>query len=160
MNKKNLGKASFVCASVVLGMWLQANIKNQPVLAAELENSNPTTEVVNQNQQEVKESTKVVIHYKGDSSKWNPYVWGKKPNGSGNQYNWNGEDEYGHYATITLDNDYDDVGILIKGKDNWDKDGQGNDRIVKVAIILKILLLNIQKPILGSITMVIKMLKR
>ncbi|MEI4908118.1 hypothetical protein Q8G40_28955, partial [Klebsiella pneumoniae] len=37
------------------------------------------------NNQDVKDTTKVVIHYAGDGNKWVPYVWGKKPNGNGNQ---------------------------------------------------------------------------
>lgn len=84
------------------------------------------------NNQDVKDTTKVVIHYAGDGNKWVPYVWGKKPNGNGNQHKWDGRDDYGYYANITVDGNEQEMGILIKGANSWDKDGQGNDRSVQV----------------------------
>ncbi len=81
----------------------------------------------------VKDSTKVVIHYQGDGSKWVPYVWGLKPNGNGQQYDWTGTDDYGSYANIDMDQNYQQVGVLIKGADSWDKDGAGENRTINVA---------------------------
>ena len=80
----------------------------------------------------IKDSTKVVIHYAGDGSKWVPYVWGLKPNGDGQQYDWTGTDSYGSYANIDLDQNYQQVGVLIKGVASWDKDGTGANRAVNV----------------------------
>ncbi|KRO27741.1 type I pullulanase [Lactiplantibacillus fabifermentans] len=80
----------------------------------------------------VKDSTKVVIHYAGDGTKWVPYVWGAKPNGNGQQYSWTGTDSYGNYADIDLDQNYQQVGILLKGADSWDKDGAGENRMATV----------------------------
>lgn len=94
--------------------------------------SEETTQVEEAKQQSLKDTTKVVVHYQGDGSKWVPYIWGKKPNGNGNQYKWDGKDDYGYYSNITVDGNEQEMGVLIKGKDSWDKDGQGNDRIVKV----------------------------
>ena len=80
----------------------------------------------------VKNTTKVVVHYQGDGTKWVPYVWGKNPNSTGVQYNWDGQDDYGYYANITVDNDEQKIGVLIKGTDSWDKDGTGADRSLTV----------------------------
>ncbi|UQN23965.1 type I pullulanase [Lactiplantibacillus plantarum] len=80
----------------------------------------------------VKDSTKVVIHYAGDGTKWVPYVWGAKHNGNGQQYSWTGSDSYGNYADIDLGQNYQQVGILLKGTDSWDKDGAGENRMATV----------------------------
>lgn len=82
--------------------------------------------------QAVKDTTKVVVHYAGDGNDWVPYVWGKKPNSNGVQYKWDGKDDYGYYANITINGNEQEMGILIKGSNSWDKDGQGNDRSIKV----------------------------
>lgn len=95
------------------------------------ENKSKDVEVP-KNSQDVNDTTKVVVHYAGDGSKWVPYVWGKKPNGNGVQYKWNGKDDYGYYANITVDGNEQEMGVLIKGTNSWDKDGQGNDRLVQV----------------------------
>lgn len=95
------------------------------------ENKSKDVEVP-KNSQDVNDTTKVVVHYAGDGSKWVPYVWGKKPNGNGVQYKWNGKDDYGYYANITVDGNEQEMGVLIKGSNSWDKDGQGNDRLVQV----------------------------
>ncbi|WP_156400658.1 pullulanase-associated domain-containing protein, partial [Lactobacillus gallinarum] len=51
---------------------------------------------------------------------------------SGTQYKWDGKDAYGYYANITLDNNYQQIGTLIKGVNDWSKDGSGQDRAVTV----------------------------
>lgn len=84
--------------------------------------------------EEVKDQTKVVIHYNGDGEKWVPYIWGKKPNGNGNEYKWAGKDDNGYYSVIDLDKNYDQVGVLIKTKGSWaGKDGTGADRSLNVS---------------------------
>ncbi|MGN9009969.1 type I pullulanase [Lactobacillus amylovorus] len=80
----------------------------------------------------ISNATDVTIHFKGDGTKWVPYIWGKKPNSSGTQYKWDGKDAYGYYANITLDNNYQQIGALIKGVNDWSKDGSGQDRAVTV----------------------------
>lgn len=100
----------------------------QPVSApAQVDTKTETTAPV-----PVKDTTKVIIHYQGDSSKWAPYVWGLKPNGNGQQYDWTGTDDFGAYAEIDMDQNYQQLGVLIKGVDSWDKDGNGADRTVTV----------------------------
>lgn len=150
MNKNDrsryIAKVTFVCTSAVLSLWLGSNYFNQTVKAADSDQTVQTqiTQDVKQNEntsepkelsdtQTVKDETKVVIHYDGDGSKWDPYLWGKKPNGSGQQYQWEGKDDYGYYTTVDLNGSYSEVGALIKGKDSWDKDGQGQDRTIDVA---------------------------
>lgn len=100
----------------------------QPVAARVATNTttnNPATTAVT-------DSTKVIVHYQGDGTKWVPYVWGLEPNGDGQQYNWTGTDTYGYYAAIDLNQNYQQVGLLIKGTDSWDKDGAGNNRTLAV----------------------------
>lgn len=150
MNKndrsRNIAKVTFVCTSAVLSLWLGSNYFNQTVKAADSDQTVQTqiTQDVKQNEntsepkelsdtRTVKDETKVVIHYDGDGSKWDPYLWGKKPNGSGQQYQWEGKDDYGYYTTVDLNGSYSEVGALIKGKDSWDKDGQGQDRTIDVS---------------------------
>lgn len=152
-------KNVFICTSVLLGLWLGLTWTGNKVQAAEDEVPN-ASEVIQDNsdnqqkvaetddalvqstqednaaindQEVVQDTTKVVIHYDGDGSKWVPYVWGKKPNGNGNQYQWDGKDDYGYYSNLTVSGNEQEIGVLIKGTDSWDKDGQGNDRTVKVA---------------------------
>lgn len=102
----------------------------QPAANAESSASAPATP--QSDTETVKDTTKVVIHYQGDGTKWVPYVWGKNPSSTGVQYKWDGKDDYGYYANITLDNDEQEVGVLIKGTDSWDKDGTGADRSLTV----------------------------
>lgn len=82
--------------------------------------------------------TRLVVHYKapaGDKARalW---VWGSNSNTSasldGQQIEFSGTDCWGEVATVTFDGTYTDFGVIIKGKDDWDKVGQ-NDRNVKVA---------------------------
>lgn len=101
-----------------------ANEAKNQVLESKL--ANPSS-VENDEQVQIQEKIKVVIHYQGDGDKWVPYVWGKKPNGNGAQYKWDGKDDYGYYANITIDENKQEVGVLIKGTDSRDKDGQGTN---------------------------------
>lgn len=73
-------------------------------------------------------STKVIVHYNGDASKWALWCW---PFGKGGkQYSFDKEDDYGHYAEFNIDHS-DKVGFLIKGQKDWSKDGKTKaDRIV------------------------------
>lgn len=105
---------------------------NQLQVAA-IQSDNQADKKVVPQRQEIQDQTKVVIHYKGDGTKWVPYVWGKKPNSNGTQYKWDGQDENGYYATITLDKNYEQVGTLIKGVNDWSKDGSGQDRSLDVS---------------------------
>ena len=82
--------------------------------------------------------TRLVVHYKapaGDKARalW---VWGSNSNTSakldGQQIEFSGTDCWGEVATVTFDGTYTDFGVIVKGKDDWDKVGQ-NDRNVKVA---------------------------
>lgn len=82
--------------------------------------------------------TRLVVHYKapaGDKARalW---VWGSNSNTSasldGQQIEFSGTDCWGEVANVTFDGTYTDLGVIVKGKDDWDKVGQ-NDRNVKVA---------------------------
>ncbi|MFR0589154.1 type I pullulanase [Bifidobacterium apri] len=82
--------------------------------------------------------TRLVVHYKapvGDKARalW---VWGSNSNTSasldGQQIEFSGTDCWGEVANVTFDGTYTDFGVIVKGKDDWDKVGQ-NDRNVKVA---------------------------
>ena len=68
-------------------------------------------------------TTEVIIHYKeqsGNTKDWNLWLWGENANGK--SYEFTGEDEFGKYAKINLDGDYDRVGFIIRTND-WEKDG-------------------------------------
>ncbi|MCU5682654.1 type I pullulanase [Bacillus wiedmannii] len=68
-------------------------------------------------------TTEVIIHYKeqsGNTKDWNLWLWGENANGK--SYEFTGEDEFGKYAKINLDSDYDRVGFIIRTND-WEKDG-------------------------------------
>lgn len=145
-NCNKFSKVTFICSATILAFCVEANYSSSKVEASEAttaQTSNqdvkPTDSVTDLNKDkpetqnnQVEDTTKVVIHYQGDGSKWVPYVWGKKPNGSGSQYNWDGKDENGYYANINVSGNEQEVGILIKNPSNWDKDGEGNDRVVTV----------------------------
>ncbi|PEQ04520.1 type I pullulanase [Bacillus wiedmannii] len=68
-------------------------------------------------------TTEVIIHYReqsGNTKDWNLWLWGENANGK--SYEFTGEDEFGKYAKINLDGDYDRVGFIIRTND-WEKDG-------------------------------------
>ncbi|EEK44704.1 Pullulanase, type I [Bacillus cereus m1293] len=68
-------------------------------------------------------TTEVIIHYKeqlGNTKDWNLWLWGENANGT--SYEFTGEDEFGKYAKINIDGDYNRVGIIIRTNE-WEKDG-------------------------------------
>ncbi|MGQ7875136.1 type I pullulanase [Bacillus sp. 1A] len=68
-------------------------------------------------------TTEVIIHYKeqsGNTKDWNLWLWGENANGK--SYEFTGEDEFGKYAKINIDGDYDRVGFIIR-MNEWEKDG-------------------------------------
>lgn len=85
-------------------------------------------EPVDFSKEQIVASTKVIVHYNGDASKWALWCW---PFGKGGkQYSFDKEDDYGHYAEFNIDHS-DKVGFLIKGQTDWSKDGKTKaDRIV------------------------------
>lgn len=85
-------------------------------------------EAVDFSKEQIVASTKVIVHYNGDASKWALWCW---PFGKGGkQYSFDKEDDYGHYAEFNIDHS-DKVGFLIKGQTDWSKDGKTKaDRIV------------------------------
>lgn len=85
-------------------------------------------EQVDFSKEQIVASTKVIVHYNGDASKWALWCW---PFGKGGkQYSFDKEDDYGHYAEFNIDHS-DKVGFLIKGQTDWSKDGKTKaDRIV------------------------------
>lgn len=85
-------------------------------------------ETVDFSKEQIVASTKVIVHYNGDASKWALWCW---PFGKGGkQYSFDKEDDYGHYAEFNIDNS-DKVGFLIKGQKDWSKDGKTKaDRII------------------------------
>lgn len=85
-------------------------------------------EAVDFSKEQIVASTKVIVHYNGDASKWALWCW---PFGKGGkQYSFDKQDDYGHYAEFNIDHS-DKVGFLIKGQKDWSKDGKTKaDRIV------------------------------
>lgn len=68
-------------------------------------------------------TTEVIIHYKeqsGNTKDWNLWLWGENANGK--SYEFTGEDEFGKYAKINIDGDYDRVGFIVRTNE-WEKDG-------------------------------------
>lgn len=68
-------------------------------------------------------TTEVIIHYKeksGNTKDWNLWVWGENANGK--SYEFTGEDEFGKYAKIKIDGDYNRVGFIVRTNE-WEKDG-------------------------------------
>ncbi len=68
-------------------------------------------------------TTEVIIHYKeqsGNTKNWNLWTWGENANGK--SYEFTGEDEFGKYAKINIDGEYNRVGFIIRTND-WEKDG-------------------------------------
>ncbi|HDR7660329.1 type I pullulanase [Bacillus wiedmannii] len=68
-------------------------------------------------------TTEVIIHYKeqsGNTKEWNLWTWGENANGK--SYEFTGEDEFGKYAKINIDGDYNRVGFIIRTNE-WEKDG-------------------------------------
>ncbi|MED0960544.1 type I pullulanase [Bacillus paramycoides] len=68
-------------------------------------------------------TTEIIIHYKeksGNTKDWNLWIWGENANGK--SYEFTGEDEFGKYAKIKIDGDYNRVGFIIRTNE-WEKDG-------------------------------------
>ncbi|HHT7240268.1 MULTISPECIES: type I pullulanase [Bacillus cereus group] len=68
-------------------------------------------------------TTEITIHYKeksGNTKDWNLWVWGENANGK--SYEFTGEDEFGKYAKIKIDGDYNRVGFIVRTNE-WEKDG-------------------------------------
>ncbi|AZJ20831.1 MULTISPECIES: type I pullulanase [Bacillus] len=68
-------------------------------------------------------TTEVIIHYKeqsGNTKDWNLWLWGENANGK--SYEFTGKDEFGKYAKINIDDDYNRVGFIIRTNE-WEKDG-------------------------------------
>ncbi|WP_341517669.1 type I pullulanase [Bacillus paramobilis] len=68
-------------------------------------------------------TTEVIIHYKeqsGNTKEWNLWTWGENANGK--SYEFTGEDDFGKYAKINIDGDYNRVGFIIRTNE-WEKDG-------------------------------------
>lgn len=68
-------------------------------------------------------TTEIIVHYKeqsGNIKDWNLWMWGENANGK--SYEFTGEDEFGKYAKINIDGDYNRVGFIIRTNE-WEKDG-------------------------------------
>ncbi|ASK14853.1 TPA: type I pullulanase [Bacillus cereus] len=68
-------------------------------------------------------TTEIIIHYKeklGNTKDWNLWLWGENANGT--SYQFTGEDEFGKYAKIKIDGDYNRVGFIVRTNE-WEKDG-------------------------------------
>ncbi|OTX39741.1 type I pullulanase [Bacillus thuringiensis serovar shandongiensis] len=68
-------------------------------------------------------TTEIIVHYKeqtGNTKNWNLWMWGENANGK--SYEFTGEDEFGKYAKINIDGDYNRVGFIIRTNE-WEKDG-------------------------------------
>ena len=68
-------------------------------------------------------TTEIIIHYKeklGNTKDWNIWLWGENANGT--SYQFTGEDEFGKYAKIKIDGDYNRVGFIVRTNE-WEKDG-------------------------------------
>ncbi|TBX74035.1 type I pullulanase [Bacillus mycoides] len=68
-------------------------------------------------------TTEISIHYKekaGNTKDWNLWVWGENSNGK--SYDFTGEDEFGKYAKVKIEGDYNRVGFIVRTNE-WEKDG-------------------------------------
>ncbi|EJR22491.1 type I pullulanase [Bacillus cereus] len=68
-------------------------------------------------------TTEIIIHYKeklGNTKEWNLWLWGENANGT--SYEFTGEDEFGKYAKIKIEGDYNRVGFIVRTNE-WEKDG-------------------------------------
>ncbi|MGG4560275.1 type I pullulanase [Bacillus toyonensis] len=68
-------------------------------------------------------TTEIIVHYKeqsGNTKDWNLWMW--EENANGKSYEFTGEDEFGKYAKIKIDGDYNRVGFIIRTNE-WEKDG-------------------------------------
>lgn len=68
-------------------------------------------------------TTEIIVHYKekaGNTKDWNLWMWPE--NASGMSYEFTGEDEFGKYAKVKIDGDYNRVGFIVRTND-WEKDG-------------------------------------
>ena len=78
----------------------------------------------------------IVIHYnrkKADYKRWALWLW-EFPQRLGKQYDFNEKDDYGVVGKFPLSNwsklvRFNNLGLIIKDKDSWDKDG--DDRVIK-----------------------------
>ncbi|MES1048986.1 hypothetical protein FOA24_05830 [Bacillus thuringiensis] len=67
--------------------------------------------------------TEIIIHYKGkpeNTKEWSFWMWSENTNGK--SYKFTDEDEFGKYAKVKIDGDYNRVGFIIRTNE-WEKDG-------------------------------------
>ncbi len=72
--------------------------------------------------------TDLTIHYHrfdGNYEGWNLWLWGRGLNGSAHEFD--GEDEYGRIANVTLPDDLDEVGIIVR-LGEWEAKDVSQDR--------------------------------
>lgn len=75
----------------------------------------------------------IKIHYHrddGDYKKWNLWIWSEGKDGKA--YNFDEEDAFGPYATITLDKSADRIGFIVR-TDSWEKD-VSDDRFIDTSL--------------------------
>lgn len=68
-------------------------------------------------------TTEIIVHYKeksGNIKDWNLWMWAENTNGQ--SYEFTGEDEFGKYAKVKIDGDYNRVGFIVRTNE-WEKDG-------------------------------------
>lgn len=68
-------------------------------------------------------TTEIIVHYKeksGNTKDWNLWMWAE--NASGRSYEFTGEDEFGKYAKVKIDGNYNRVGFIVRTNE-WEKDG-------------------------------------
>ncbi|PEJ35508.1 type I pullulanase [Bacillus pseudomycoides] len=68
-------------------------------------------------------TTEIIVHYKeksGNTKDWNLWMWAENTNGQ--SYEFTGEDEFGKYAKVKINGDYNRVGFIVRTKE-WEKDG-------------------------------------
>lgn len=68
-------------------------------------------------------TTEIIVHYKekaGDTKDWNLWMWTE--NESGSSYEFTGEDEFGKYAKVKIDGEYNRIGFIVRTNE-WEKDG-------------------------------------
>ncbi|PHF36223.1 type I pullulanase [Bacillus pseudomycoides] len=68
-------------------------------------------------------TTEIIVHYKeksGNTKDWSLWMWAE--NASGRSYEFTGEDEFGKYAKVKIDGNYNRVGFIVRTNE-WEKDG-------------------------------------
>ncbi|MDO5026805.1 MAG: type I pullulanase, partial [Tissierellia bacterium] len=99
-----------------------------------LKQGDPKVYLENPSPEDLTGKTKIVFHFNNPTDKkWAIWMWAEGLEGK--EYDFTGEDSFGHVAEIVLDGEFNKLGFIIKTPGGWNDDTEknvGQDRFVEI----------------------------